>query len=136
MRIDDERLEPLGIDVDDRWADVDDRVNSIDDPIEGVPVEPASPDAPTPTGADDMTPIGPAHIDGTTPITDTTSPTLDTEAAIEPDIAAVAMPEPEVVAVAMPEPEVADFATDTFQGDLSGIDQAEQQLDQLGDFDG
>ena len=85
---------------------------------------------------DEVIPIGPVPIDGNTPISEATSSTIDTGPETGPDIAAVAMPEPEVVAVAMPEPEAADFEQDTFQSDLSGIDQAEQQLDQLSDFDG
>jgi hypothetical protein len=124
-KLDDERLEPLGIDVDDKWADVDD--------VTGVPAEPQSPTEPTvPTKVIDMEP---EVIEGTPPkVIDMEPEVIEVTPPQVIDTAPEAVPQ---VEIDTPEPAAAaDFQEDTFQADLSGIDQAEQQLDQLTDTDG
>ena len=132
-RLDDERLEPLGIGVDDKWADADDVLGT-------TPVTPTTPAAETVPPGTKVIDMEPEIIEGTPPkvidmepeiIEGTPPKVIDMEPeVIEGTPPTVIDMEPEVIEVPAPTAEANDF-----QEDLSQIAQVEQQLDQLDELD-
>ena len=149
LDVDDEKLEELGIDIDDRFADADTTVGPIPDPM-----APPEEQAPEPTVID----MEPEVIEGTPPkvidmepevIEGTPPKVIDMEPEViegrvpiemEPDSINPATPpviemEPDYINQPTPDAQ-SDFGDDSLKSDLSGIDEAEQQLDDLTNFDG
>ena len=159
--VDDERLEPLGVDIDARFSDADDIVNlgfgeepaadpGVIDPgvieMEPMIINPSSTDGSTNDSPDSVNEIGPVSLrppagdssEGAEEIQKIGPVSLD-PASVEPtgvEPAEIEM-EPMIMEPATMEPAAqSDFQEDSFQSDLTDIAAAEQTLDQLTELDG
>ena len=154
--VDDERLEPLGVDIDARFSDADDIVNlgfgeepaadpGVIDPgvieMEPMIINPSSTDGSTNDSPDSVNEIGPVSLrpqagdssEGAEEIQKIGPVSLD-PASVEPT--GVEPAEIEMEPMIMEPAAQSDFQEDSFQSDLTDIAAAEQTLDQLTELDG